>query len=140
MGKENLIPANKRSQAEASELGRKGGIKSGEVRRMKRDFKKRLQMGIDTITKNAKTEAIKQKKKDVADTIDEIGYEVYSLLEIATSKKIKAELRLKALTDIIDRLHGKPTQKNEIVGLDDGAIQNEMIVTFVKATKDELKD
>lgn len=34
--KDNLIPTNKRSKSEASELGRLGGIKSGQVRREKR--------------------------------------------------------------------------------------------------------
>lgn len=36
---ENLIPANKRSLSEARENGRKGGIKSGEVRREKKLWK-----------------------------------------------------------------------------------------------------
>jgi len=35
-GHENLIPGNKRSQEEARELGKIGGIKSGEVRREKK--------------------------------------------------------------------------------------------------------
>jgi len=33
---ENLIPTNKRSKEEAKELGRAGGVKSGEVRRHKK--------------------------------------------------------------------------------------------------------
>lgn len=36
---ENLIPANKRSLSEARENGRKGGIRSGEVRREKKLWK-----------------------------------------------------------------------------------------------------
>ena len=36
---QNLIPTNKRSEEEARELGRKGGIKSGETRRNKRILK-----------------------------------------------------------------------------------------------------
>ena len=35
---DKLIPANRRSKQEASDLGRKGGIKSGEVRREKKRF------------------------------------------------------------------------------------------------------
>jgi len=38
----NLIPFDKRSEREARELGKKGGKKSGEVRRKKADFKKTL--------------------------------------------------------------------------------------------------
>ena len=37
---QNLIPGNKRSQSEAREHGRKGGIASGEKRRHQRDLRK----------------------------------------------------------------------------------------------------
>ena len=36
---ENLIPANKRTKEEARELGRRGGVASGEARRKKKYFK-----------------------------------------------------------------------------------------------------
>ena len=39
---QNLIPTNKRSKAEARELGRAGGIKSGEARRLKAQGRKLL--------------------------------------------------------------------------------------------------
>ena len=39
---ENLIPMNERSKSEARELGRKGGIESGKVRKQNADIKKRL--------------------------------------------------------------------------------------------------
>lgn len=38
-GEENLIPFSERSKDEARELGRKGGIASGEARRRKRSLK-----------------------------------------------------------------------------------------------------
>ena len=41
-GEENLIPMSERSKDEARELGRKGGIRSGEVRKQNADIKKRL--------------------------------------------------------------------------------------------------
>lgn len=41
-GYKNLIPANKRSKDEARKLGQKGGIKSGEVRRMRKTLKEEL--------------------------------------------------------------------------------------------------
>jgi len=37
---QNLIPGNRRSQSEARENGRKGGIASGEKRRHQRDLRK----------------------------------------------------------------------------------------------------
>lgn len=36
---QNLIPTNKRTESEAREISRKGGKKSGEVRRQKKTFK-----------------------------------------------------------------------------------------------------
>ena len=39
---ENLIPMSERSKKEARELGRKGGIESGRVRKQNADIKKRL--------------------------------------------------------------------------------------------------
>lgn len=36
----NLIPNNERSPEELREMGRKGGMKSGETRRKKRDLQK----------------------------------------------------------------------------------------------------
>lgn len=41
-GYKNLIPANKRSKDETRKLGQKGGIKSGEVRRMRKTLKEHL--------------------------------------------------------------------------------------------------
>ena len=43
MAREDLIPFDKRSEEEAKELGRKGGIRSGEARRRKADLRKAMQ-------------------------------------------------------------------------------------------------
>lgn len=40
---ENLIPMNERSQSEAREFGKKGGIASGEARRQKRAMRELLE-------------------------------------------------------------------------------------------------
>lgn len=42
-GSDNLIPMNERSESEARELGRKGGIRSGEARREKKLFKEAIE-------------------------------------------------------------------------------------------------
>lgn len=46
-GQENLIPMNKRSEKEVRELGQKGGIRSGEVRREKATMKATLEKLLD---------------------------------------------------------------------------------------------
>ena len=47
----NLIPMNTRSKEEASELGRKGGIASGETRRKKATLKKTLETLLEMTNK-----------------------------------------------------------------------------------------
>lgn len=42
MNEENLIPMSERSESEVRELGRKGGIASGEARRRKKTLKEEL--------------------------------------------------------------------------------------------------
>jgi len=54
-GQENLIPFSERSVEEARKLGRKGGIRSGEVRREKATMKATLEMLLDEKYKNGKT-------------------------------------------------------------------------------------
>lgn len=44
INQDNLIPMNERSKEEARELGRLGGIRSGEVRKEKATMKKDLEM------------------------------------------------------------------------------------------------
>lgn len=54
-GQENLIPFSERSEEEARELGRKGGIASGEARREKATMKATLEMLLNETNKNGKT-------------------------------------------------------------------------------------
>ena len=54
-GQENLIPMNERSKVEVRELGQKGGIRSGEVRREKATMKATLEMLLNETYKNGKT-------------------------------------------------------------------------------------
>ena len=44
MNDHNLIPNSERSPEELREMGRKGGIKSGESRRKTRDLRKRAKV------------------------------------------------------------------------------------------------
>ena len=55
MNTENLIPMNERSKEEVRELGKKGGIASGKVRKEKATMKKVLEMLLDTKNKKGQT-------------------------------------------------------------------------------------
>jgi len=47
VNEQNLIPMNERSQSEARELGRKGGIASGESRRERAKFRELLEVALE---------------------------------------------------------------------------------------------
>ena len=46
MNEQNLVPMSERSQSEARELGRKGGIASGEARRERAKFRELLEQAL----------------------------------------------------------------------------------------------
>lgn len=51
-GEENLIPMSERSKDEVREIGRKGGIASGEARREKAEFRRLANLILSLPTKN----------------------------------------------------------------------------------------
>lgn len=55
MNQENLIPISQRSSEEVREMGRKGGIKSGEVRRERKAFKEALLLALETKLEDGRT-------------------------------------------------------------------------------------
>lgn len=61
----NLIPNSERSPEELREMGRKGGIKSGEARRKKRDQEKTARMLADIL---ANSPEFKVRMKEIVDT------------------------------------------------------------------------
>ncbi len=77
MNEENLIPMNERSESEVRELGRKGGIKSGEARREKKLFKeaieKQLGQSIDSMIKSMIEQAEKGNVQAITFLRDTIG-------------------------------------------------------------------
>ena len=54
-GQDNLIPFSERSEEEAREIGRKGGIASGEARREKATMRKTLEMLLNEKNNKGKT-------------------------------------------------------------------------------------
>ena len=65
----NLIPNSERSPSELREMGRKGGIKSGESRRKKRDLQKSAKLWFEVFEK---LEGQGVKSKDIIARLEEI--------------------------------------------------------------------
>jgi len=62
MNEQNLIPNSQRSPNEVRENGRKGGIKSGRVRREKRTMKQLLEIALSMMVTNKKGETASRKE------------------------------------------------------------------------------
>lgn len=73
MAKSNLIPNSERSPSELREMGRKGGIKSGEVRRQKRDMLKMAKLWGEVFETEATKEARAKREKVLKEIAERYG-------------------------------------------------------------------
>lgn len=129
--KENLKLGKRITKGEASILGRKGGIVSGKVRAENKSLKKQLELAIDIYTDKLKKVALKNGDITLANQIEQMSVIPFKIFEIIGSSKVKAETRLKAMIDVMDRLDGKPIQKNEITGENGEPIKQNLNINIV---------
>lgn len=125
MNDENLIPFNERSEEEARELGKLGGINSGASRRGKRDLKKRIAATWELATSMKKKELTRDLdsllKKGALDDDPEVqllkdkigvlgvgGVEMLTMMEIVTNKKTSAMTKVIAIDNLFAHEFGKP--------------------------------
>jgi len=108
----NLIPI--RTKSEARKIGSMGGIKSGEVRREKRDLKHCFEIGLEFLTKKTSDELKSAGDDKQAEIVAKIGVAAYSMLKIAVSKRANEQTKLNAWEAICDRMEGKPISKSVI--------------------------
>ncbi|MBP3920790.1 MAG: hypothetical protein J6D28_04420 [Bacilli bacterium] len=98
MNEENLIPMNERSESEVRELGRKGGIKSGEARREKKIFKeaieKQLGQSIDSMIKSMITQAKKGNVQAITFLRDTIGEKPTDKIEANLTSDVNINIEL----------------------------------------------
>lgn len=73
MKRSNLIPNSERSPEELREMGRKGGIKSGESRRRKRDMLRMAKMWAEVLSEEAPKEARAKREKMLKDLARRYG-------------------------------------------------------------------
>ena len=85
-GVDNLIPFSERSKEEAKELGAKGGIKSGEVRRARKTLKEELLLMLeDEDTQKKLSTAIITR----AMLIDTMGNKAFEIIRDTVDEKPK---------------------------------------------------
>ena len=91
---ENLIPMNERSKAEARELGRKGGKRSGEVRSANAEMRKRLEQIVKMTLKEGKADKIKNLAEAKGANLTISDALLFKLVTMALSGNIKAMNKL----------------------------------------------
>lgn len=98
MNEQNLIPWNKRTESEQREYSKKGGQKSGEVRRQRKAMKEQMEMLL-SLPFNLKD----SKGNDIAEMLSELGIDkdsidnqmamIISLWRTATNSKSAQQIQ-----------------------------------------------
>lgn len=96
---ENLKPVTERSKAEAREISRKGGIKSGEARRAKKTMREMLKYLLE---------------QDITNKAGEKKTTLEAVMVAQLKQALKGDT--KAATFIRDTIGEKPLDKQEITG------------------------
>ena len=104
---ENLIPMSERSKDEARELGRKGGIESGRVRKQNADLKKRL--------KEIANMALREGEIDDIKTLADAKSANLSISDALLVKLVAMALggNIKAMNTLMGMLGNDPTEAQE---------------------------
>ena len=109
MNSENLIPLDKRTKTEQTEITRKGGIASGKARRAKRDRHKRIQELFALAVQDPKLKANLEKMGiDVTDADLETAADARVMVELLRKGDYKAWQAMKA------EAYGPLATKNEV--------------------------
>lgn len=109
MSQEDLIPFNKRTEAEQKEITRKGGIASGKARREKRDRHKRIQELFALAVQDPKLKANLEKMGiDVTDADLETAADARVMVELLRKGDYKAWQAMKT------EAYGPLAVKNEV--------------------------
>ena len=127
--KDNLIKQSERSPQEAREMGRKGGIKSGEARRRKKTMREALEL---LMYKTELPEQTKQMLKAEGVNEDDFNHQMV----ITRSLIAKAESGdVQAYNAICAMICEKPAEKMELAS----GMQNELKVTYITKSPDDAQ-
>ncbi len=114
---ENLLKGNPTTQfktgREQVDTAKKGGKKLGENNAKKKLYAEQLEVVIKVGTKKALELAKEAQNEQAVTMIEEGGLIAFEHLNLVMDKKVKPEVRLKALDMIIDRQEGKAIAKIE---------------------------
>ena len=109
-GEENLIPMSARSKEEVRELGKKGGIASGEARREKKAMKEQIKLLLSLPLKEPKA---RKKLEALGIDTDNIDNQMAMVISI-WNKALKGDVQ--AFNTLRDTVGEKPVEEVEITG------------------------
>lgn len=134
-GTKNLIPLNKKTKEEQKRITTMGGVMSGQKRKAKKDLKERIKLGFEIFTELKAKQLEKDGKKEIALITKELGFEIFTMLDIANNEDTKNETKLMAVNSLIDRVDGKPIQKSLV---DANIVTKEMTDKDIELIEREL--
>ena len=118
---QNLIPFTERSESEVREMNRRGGIKSGEVRREKANLKKQLQVFLE---------------EELTDKHGNVMTGAEMMVKVAVKEMSKGNPKFWEL--IRDTAGFKPIDKLQITEIDQNAIDE--VEAVVLGAKEDYAD
>lgn len=137
MNEQNLISMTERTTSEQREITRKGGKKSGEVRRAKKLFREtcELLLSMDCKMGNAK-EAMRKMGIPENEQTNQMAITISML-------KSALEGNVQAFKELRDTMGEKPVQRQEITGKDGQPLQERELtmkeaIDFVKKVSEQL--
>jgi len=103
---DNLKSFNKLSRDEAVKIQRAGGKAVVKLKKEKKAYRETLQDMLDIMKKQTLEELKDKSKRELLSCTDVLSYEVAQLI-----KTQDPNIKLKAIENLQDRLHGKPKQE-----------------------------
>lgn len=125
-----------KSQQERKEIAKKGAEATNKIKAEKKNLKEQLEIAMEIYERRMINQAISQNKPDLAEDLKNMGFIAYKIMDLIKSEK--HEISFKALQELIDRVHGKSIQRNELTGENGEPIKMQMPVINVVFT-DEKK-
>lgn len=132
MNDDNLIPFNKRSESEPREIGKKGGVASGKVRREKRTLAERVRL-FGELKVDAKSARAMEQLGIAEEEQDRYMQAAVSLFQKALKGDVSA---FNAIRDIIGE---KPVERQQVNAMMDTQITIGYVETGIEPVDSEDK-
>lgn len=125
MNEDNLIPTSERSKEEVREIGRKGGIASGEARRRKREMKDAIDLllSLPCNLKDKNGNGIKELAKQLGINEEDIDNQMAMLISMFKVSMGGGKNAVSAATFLRDTGGDKPKETIEVTKSTDDTIK-----------------